>query len=167
MSIFEPHADIIVKGERETEYGHKINLATQEDGFITYLNIEKGNPADVTLYQPVLQACKTDYQQLPGSVVADGCYASQDNVKHTKSEGVKQNVFSKPVGLKLTDMGVKKKTFDALRNFRAGVEGNISEFKRAFGVNKATWKGQKGFNAFVWASTLCYNLVRTVRFSSA
>jgi len=120
----------------------------------------------VTLYQPVLQACKTDYQQLPGSVVADGCYASQDNVKHAKSEGVKQNVFSKPVGLKLTDMGVKKKTFDALRNFRAGVEGNISEFKRAFGTNKATWKGQKGFNAFVWASTLCYNLVRTVRFSS-
>ena len=167
VSIFEPHTDIIVKGERETEYGHKINLATQEDGFITYLNIEKGNPADVTLYQPVLQACKTDYHQLPSSVVADGCYASQGNVKQAKSEGVKQNVFSKPVGLKLTDMGVKKKTFDALRNFRAGVEGNISEFKRAFGANKATWKGQKGFNAFVWASTLCYNLVRTVRFSSA
>ena len=167
VSIFEPHTDIIVKGERETEYGHKINLATQEDGFITYLNIEKGNPADVKLYQPVLQTCKTDYQQLPSSVVADGCYASQDNVRQAKSEGVKRNVFSKPVGLSLTDMGVKKKTFAALRNFRAGVEGNISEFKRAFGADKATWKGQEGFNAFVWASTLCYNLVRTVRFSSA
>ncbi len=38
-------------------------------------------------------------------------------------------------------MGVKKKTFDLLRNFRAGVEGNILELKRAFGVSKASWKG--------------------------
>jgi len=167
VSIFEPHTDIIVKGEQDVQFGHKINLATQEDGFITYLNIEKGNPADVTLYQPVLQACKADYQQLPSSVVADGCYASQDNANHAKANGVKRNVFSKPVGLSLTDMGVKKKTYDALRDFRAGVEGNISEFKRAFGADKATWKGQEGFNAFVWASTLCYNLVRAVRFSSA
>ena len=100
-------------------------------------------------------------------MVADGCYASQENVDKAKGMGVKQNVFSKPVGLTLTDMGVKRKTFDALRNFRAGVEGNISEFKRAYGAGKATWKGMEGFNAFVWASTLCYNLVRTVRFSSA
>ena len=167
VSIFEPHTDIIVKGSRDVQYGHKINLATQQDGFITYLNIESGNPSDAILYQEVVQACQTDYQQVPNTVVADGCYASQDNVKQAKAHGVKKNVFTKPVGLTLTDMGVKKKTFDALRNFRAGVEGNISELKRVFGVDKVTWKGQEGFDAFVWASTLCYNLVRTVRFSSA
>ena len=167
VSIFEPHTDIIVKGEQDVQFGHKVNLATQQDGFITYLNIETGNPSDATLYRNVVQACQKDYHQLPTSVVADGCYGSQENVRQSRADGVKQNVFTKPVGLTLTDMGVKKKTFDALRNFRAGVEGNISEFKRAFGANKATWKGQEGFNAFVWASTLCYNLVRAVRFSSA
>ena len=167
VSIFEPHTDIIVKGDREVHYGHKINLATQQDGFIVYLNIEKGNPADPTLYEGVLKTCEADYHQLPTSVVADGGYASQENAHKAKARGVKQSVFTKPVGLTLTDMGVKKKTFDALRNFRAGVEGNISEFKRAFGAGKATWKGIEGFNAFVWASTLCYNLVRAVRFSSA
>lgn len=167
VSIFEPHADIIVKGVQDVQYGHKINLATQQDGFITYLNIEKGNPSDARLYQGVVEACKEDYQQVPKTVVADGCYASQENVKQSKAIGVKQNVFTKPVGLTLTAMGVKRKTFVALRNFRAGVEGNISEFKRAFGADKVTWKGLEGFNAFVWASTLCYNLVRAVRFSSA
>ena len=50
VSIFEPHTDIIVKGDREVHYGHKINLATQQDGFIVYLNIEKGNPADMKGY---------------------------------------------------------------------------------------------------------------------
>ena len=88
-------------------------------------------------------------------MVADGCYASQENVANAKDMEVTQNVFTKPVGLTLTNMGVKRKTFDALRNFRAGVEGNISEFKRAFGAGKSTWKGLEGFNAFVWASTLC------------
>lgn len=167
FSLFEPHTDIIVKGERDIQYGHKINLATQQDGFITYLNIENGNPADSNLYQPVLKACEADYDQLPVSVVADGCYASQENVKKARELGVNKNLFTKPAGLTLTDMGVKQKTFDAQRDFRAGVEGNISELKRAYGAGKATWKGREGFNAFVWAATLCYNLVRAVRFSSA
>ena len=123
VGMFEPHTDIIVKGDREVHYGHKINLAPQQDGFIVYLNVEKGNPADPTLYHGVLQACEADYHQLPTSVVADSGYASQENAHKAKAHGVKRSVFTKPVGLTLTDMGVKKKTFDALRNFRAGVEG--------------------------------------------
>ncbi len=80
---------------------------------------------------------------------------------------VKRNVFSKPVGLTLGDMGVERKTIDTLRNFRAGVEGNISEFKRAFDAGKATWKGHDGFKAFDWSSVLSYNLIRMFRFSFA
>lgn len=167
VSLFEPHTDIIVKGLRDVQFGHKINLATQQDGFITYLRIEDGNPADSVLYMPVLDACQSDYNVLPNAAVADGCYTSQENISRAKELGVKRNVFSKPVGQTLLDMGVKKKTFDALRNFRAGVEGNISEFKRAFGAGKATWKGHDGFKAFVWSSALTYNLIRMVRFSSA
>lgn len=79
--------------------------------------------------------------------------------------GLKQVVFHKPVGVSLTDMGVKSKTFEALRHFRAGIEGNISEFKRAFTAAKAKWKGHDGFKAFVWASALTYNLVRLARLS--
>ena len=167
VSLFEPHTDIIVKGLRDVQFGHKINLATQQDGFITYCKIEEGNPSDAMLYMPVLDASQADYERVPSSAVADGCYASQANVKSAKALGVKRNVFSKPVGLTLTDMGLKKKTFELLRNFRAGVEGNISEFKRAFSASKATWKGHDGFKAFVWSSVLSYNLIRVVRFSSA
>jgi len=53
-----------------------------------------------------------------------------------------------------------------LRNFRAGVEGNISELKRAFGATKANWKGLDGFKAYVWASVLSYNLMRLARLDS-
>ena len=34
VSLFEPHADIIVKGGREVEYGHKLNLTTGRSGLI-------------------------------------------------------------------------------------------------------------------------------------
>lgn len=163
VSLFEPHTDIIVKGFRDVQYGHKINLSSEVSGFITALTIEEGNPGDKTLFLPVLEYHHAVLGKLPRSVVADGGYASQANVVAGRAMGVKQVVFHKRVGLSLTAMGVKSKTFNALRHFRAGVEGNISELKRAFGASKAMWKGHDGFKAFVWASVLSYNLVRLAR----
>jgi hypothetical protein len=42
----EPPADISVKGGREVDYGHKLNLTTGRSGLILDLVIEAGNPAD-------------------------------------------------------------------------------------------------------------------------
>ena len=84
----------------------------------------------------VLTACQADYNTVPATVVADGCYASHANVDADKEMKVKRTVFNKPAGLRLLDMGVKKKTFRLWRDFRAGIEGNISELKRAFGAGK-------------------------------
>jgi IS5 family transposase len=46
VSLFEPHADIIVKGSRDVDYGHKLNLTTGRSGLILDPVIEAGNPAD-------------------------------------------------------------------------------------------------------------------------
>ena len=165
VSLFEAHTDIIVKGFRDVQYGHKINLSSDANGFITALTIEEGNPADKILFLPMLDYHHAVLGKLPTSVVADGGYASQANVIAGRARGLKHVVFHKPVGVSLRDMGVKSKTYKALRHFRAGVEGNISELKRAFGAAKAKWKGPDGFKAFVWASTLTYNLVRLARLS--
>ena len=166
VSVFEEHTDIVVKGSRDVQYGHKINLATQEDGFITYLSIEKGNPSDTDLYVPVLKAVEHAYDVIPRSTACDGGYASHENAFKGRAMGVKQTAFHKRAGLGCHAMGVKEKTLKQLRNFRAGIEGTISELKRAFGASRATWKGIEGFNAFVWSSVLSYNLIRRVRFSS-
>ena len=34
VSLFEPHADIILKGGRQVQYGHKLNLVTGKSGLI-------------------------------------------------------------------------------------------------------------------------------------
>ena len=46
VSLFETHADIIVKGGREVHYGHKLNLTTGKSGLILDVVVETGNPAD-------------------------------------------------------------------------------------------------------------------------
>ena len=51
---FEPHADIIVKGGRDVQYGHKLNLTTGSSGLILDVVIEAGNPADVERFLPML-----------------------------------------------------------------------------------------------------------------
>tara|TARA_B100000809_G_scaffold260161_1_gene306565 strand:- start:315 stop:1004 length:690 start_codon:yes stop_codon:yes gene_type:complete len=166
VSIFEEHTDIIVKGFRDVTYGHKINLSTECHGFITYLSIENGNTADSEMFLPVLDYHQESLNYLPNATVADGGYASQKNVMEGREMGIKNVVFNKPVGISLHEMGVKKKTFKKLKNFRAGVEGNISELKRAFGAGKVMWKNLDGFEAYVWSSVLSYNLTRLARMNS-
>ena len=89
----------IALSSRNIQYGHKVNLATEQHGFITYFNIEDGNPADATLYWPALDACQADYQGTPESVVADGGYASHDHVRQARQRGVKRALFNKPSAL--------------------------------------------------------------------
>lgn len=166
VSLFEEHTDIIVKGARDVEYGHKINLSSDAKGFITYLAIEKGNPNDAERFIPIIKGHFDTFGEVPTSTVSDGCYASLDNASEGRALGISRVVFHKKRGIGYRDMGVKEKTFKRLRDFRAGIEGNISELKRVFGASKATWKGLDGFKAFVWSSVISYNLVRLARAES-
>ncbi len=58
VSLFEPHADIIVKGGRDVQYGHKLNLTTGRSGLILDLVIEAGNPADSERFLPMLKPAR-------------------------------------------------------------------------------------------------------------
>lgn len=167
VSIFEPHTDIIVKGARDIQYGHKVNLATDRQGLITYFEILDGNPSDKVLYLPVLDSHQALFDELPHTSIADGGFASKTNVTVARAAGVTRSAFHKRAGLGFHDMGVKRKTLNKLRAFRAGIEGNISELKRAFGMSRVRWKQHDGFKAFVWSSVLAYNLIRLCRISTA
>jgi IS5 family transposase len=44
--LFETHTDIIIKGSRDIQYGHKLNFSTGRSGLVLDVVIEAGNPAD-------------------------------------------------------------------------------------------------------------------------
>ena len=72
VSLFETHADIIVKGSRDVQYGHKLNLTTGRSGLILDLVIEAGNPADSDRLMPMLERHIALYGAAPRQAAADG-----------------------------------------------------------------------------------------------
>jgi len=158
VSFFEDHTDIIVKKRRETQFGHKIFLTSGKSNLILDCMIAKGNPADSDQYIPMLERHKGSFRKVPRQVSADGGFASKDNLKDAKELGVKDAVFAKKRGLSVIDMAKSSWVYKKLRNFRAGIEANISTLKRAFGLDRCTWKGWEGFKQYVWSSIFAYNL---------
>jgi IS5 family transposase len=77
---------------------------------------------------------------MPLKVTADGGFASKDNLAFAKRHGVKDAVFAKKRGLSVLAMAKSAWVYRALRNFRAGIEAGISTLKRAFGLDRCTWK---------------------------
>ena len=76
FSIYEQHTDIIVKGWRDVQFGHKVNIGSGSSNLILTCEILKGNPNDSTLYQGTIERLKTDYGKVPKSSTADGGFAS-------------------------------------------------------------------------------------------
>src|SRR5208337_1280317 len=137
VSLFEPHADIIVKGSRDVEYGHKLNLITGRSGLILDVVIETGNPADSERFLPMLERHIAFYGEAPRQAAADGGYASRLNLSQAKALGVHDMAFHKKAGLRIKDMVKSNWVYRKLRNFRAGIESGISCLKRAFGLARA------------------------------
>src|SRR5437588_3443301 len=104
VSLFEPHADIIVKGARDVQYGHKLNLATGQSGLILDIVVEGRHPADSERFLPMLDRQITRCGAPPRQLAAGGGYASQDNLAAAKARGVTDVAFHKKRGLAVEDM---------------------------------------------------------------
>jgi IS5 family transposase len=163
VSIFETHTDIIVKGARDVQYGHKLNLSTGRSGLILDVVIEDGNPADTDRLLPMLDRHIVQYGKAPRQMAADGGYASLDNLREAKAREVKDMAFHKKRGLTIANMVKSPWVYRKLRNFRAGIEAGISCLKRAYGLGRCTWKGLAHFKAYVWSSVVAHNLALFAR----
>lgn len=163
VSIFEEHTDILRKDNRETVYGHKICLTGGASSMILDCSILQGNPADSTLATRMVERQVEVFARPPRQVVFDGGFASQANLQDIKHLKVKDVAFSKRRGLKVSDMVKSTWVYQRLRNFRAGIEGNISFLKRVFGLDRCTWKSWSSFQSYVWGSILSFNLLVLAR----
>jgi IS5 family transposase len=159
VSLFEPHTDIIVKGQRDVQYGHKLTLSSGASGLILDVIIEHGNPADRVCLIPLLERHITHYGQPPRHLAADGGYASATNLADAKSLGVAHVAFHKRVGLTVEAMTGDRWLYNKLRNFRAGIEAIISYLKRCFGLSRCNWKGLEHFKAYVHSAVFTHNLL--------
>jgi IS5 family transposase len=97
----------------------------------------------------------------------DGGFATQDNLAALKTMDIKDVMFSKRVGLAISDMVKDSWVYKQLRNFRAGIEGVISFLKRAFGLRCCRFRGLRSFKSYVLGSVVSANLLVLARHAIA
>lgn len=163
VSIFEPHTDILVKGNRETHYGHKAFLTVGASGLVLDLVIDEGNPSDATWAVPLVERHQRLFGAAPNQASFDGGFATQANLDTLKADGVRDVAFAKKRGLQVEDMVSSPKVYEQLRRFRAGVEGVISFLKRTFGFGRCSWRGYQSFKTYAWTAALSANLLMFAR----
>ena len=164
VSIFEEHTDLIRKGGRETVYGHKVFLSCGRSSLILDCLPVRGNPADSTYLETMLDRHCHQYGSYPRQASLDGGFASRGNLALAKSKpGLKDVAFAKKRGLTIESMVSSSWVYKQLRRFRAGIEGCISMLKRVFGLDRCHWKGWQHFQQYLQLSTLSYNLLVLAR----
>jgi IS5 family transposase len=163
VSLFEPHTDVIVKDGRETLFGHKVYLSGGASGLVLDCVIMPGNPSDTALSTTMLQRQKEIYGRSPRQAALDGGFTSKQNLREAKDLGVQDVCFAKKRGLKVPDMVKSTWVYQRLRDFRAGIEGMISFLKRAFGLDRCTWRGEQSFQSYVWSGIVAANLLTLAR----
>ena len=164
VSIFETHTDILVKGRRKVEYGHKVNLSVGRSSLVIDCVVERGNPADSTLAVKMIDRHREIYGRPPRQVAFDGGFASKENLRAIKERGVEDVAFAKRCGIAIDEMVKSTWVYKRLKNFRAGIEGIISFLKRCFGMARCTWRGFDSFRAYVWSSAISANLLVFARY---
>jgi len=157
FSIYELHTDIIVKGSRETKFGHKVNFANGKSNLILAVETLKGNPADSSLFRPMVDKVINIYGIVPRDSATDGGFASLENLQSAKSKGIVNVVFNKIVG-SLHNVCTSLNMETRLKKWRSAIEAIISNIKRGFNLHRCNWKGEAHFEQKVLWSTIAYNI---------
>jgi len=157
FSVYEQHTDIIMKGQREAQFGHKINLGSGKSNLILTCDILSGNPKDSGLYQDTLDKLIKLYGITPDSSTADGGFASAENIEYSKKLGIANIVFNKIRG-SIQNIARNARVEGKLKRWRGGIEAVISNLKRGFKIARCTWKGLAHYGQKVFWSIIGYNL---------
>ena len=96
VSMFEPHTDILLKGGRDTVYGHKVFLTTGRSGLVLDLTVEQGNPADASRTVPLIRRHKRLFGAVPQKATFDAGFASAANQTELMSLGVRKRHTCSP-----------------------------------------------------------------------
>ena len=162
VSFYQPDTDIIKKGGRETEFGHKLSV-TAGTHLITSCEVLAGNPQDRSLVKAVLEEHLAAYGHAPAYAAFDGGYCSSENRDLLKGNGVESLTFCKHGSLRRESLCSCPRLHRELMNFRAGMEGLISSLKRDFGLRRILETGRRRFASVVQRSIVAFNLRTMVR----
>ena len=166
LSLFEPHSVVIRKGKahKPNEFGRLVRLDEVENGFVSNYAVAPGNLCDQQQWTPALQAHVELFGQAPRLATADRGFWNSANEKAAAQLGVKQVVL--PACGRLSPSRAarqKQRWFRRGQGWRAGIEARVSTLKHCFGMQRALYKGEIGFERHVGWCIIAHNLVAMSR----
>lgn len=162
VSMFEPHTAIICRGKakpKDTEFGRKLWFAEAEGGIVTEWRLLDGNPPDERQVLPSVRHHRQVFGRAPRELSGDRGLHSTTNEQQARALGVKRVCLPKP-GHKTARRRryEKQRWFRAARRFRAGIEGRISQLRRARRLGRCLNHGVAGLERWVGWGVIANNL---------
>lgn len=161
VSLFDPEARPIRKGKLKapTEFGYKVLVADEEQGYVTDYAVAEGNPPDQGLLVPSVKRHITRVGKPPQGVAVDRGMVPPKGDAALEELGVKRRCLPK-TGRKTEEDWTRERMswFRRLRAFRAGGEGRISLLKRKYGWRRSRVRGLARTQEWVGWGVVAHNL---------
>lgn len=166
LSLFESHTQVICKGKahKPAEFGRLVRLDEVEGCIISNYEVLEGNRTDSDSLLPAIKQHVSTFGKPPKTITADRGYFSARNEKEAATLGVRKVAVPAPGRLsKSRAAHQKQRWFRRALRWRAGVEGSIGTLKNRFGMLRAMYKEESGFERHVGWSIITHNLVSIAR----
>jgi len=162
VSLFEPHTSIIVRGKagpKATEFGHKVWYAEVEGGLIADYRVLHGNPPDALEVIPSVRHHRRLFGKAPRELSGDRGLYSPDNETEARRLGVRRVSLPKP-GYKSKQRKRREHQtwFRAAQRFRNGIEGRISQLRRARMLHRCFNHGWAGLERWLGWGIVANNI---------
>ena len=164
LSVSDPDAAYIAKGQRDPVIGYKPQLGRSGSGFVTSIRVPRGNAADSNQLVPMVDDHARRTGVAPEIVSVDDGYSSKANVAALKQRNIEVISISGSKGRKLTseEDWASQPYIDA-RNIRSAVESLIYTLKNGFNFGYVARRGLPNVVPELIEKVLAYNFCHMVR----
>ena len=163
VSLFEAHTAVIRRGKtppRETEFGRKIWYSEVEGGLISEYRLLKGNPPDDQPWATSVRHHIKLFGHPPRLATADRGVFSPANEQLASAAGIEQVALPQPGHKDEARADHEAQPwFRAALRFRAGIEGRISQLRRARRLDRCRNRGEPGLERWLGWGVIANNLV--------
>jgi IS5 family transposase len=168
LSLFEPHTALICRGKakpKETEFGRKIWYAEVDGGLISEYRLLKGNPDESQFLIPSVRHHCQLFGKPPHEVCGDRGLHSPENEQQALALGVSHVSLPQP-GYKTHPRRnyERQPWFRAAQRFRNGIEGRISQLRRARHLDRCLAHGEAGMERWIGWGVIANNLATIAQF---
>ena len=160
-SLHEPQVICIAKGKRgkPNEYGSKVSISVDRNGFVVDHNEYDYNAADSTTLEQSVLRWEAATGQVPEELAADRGYHMPEYPEKVKQ--VKRIAIPRTGGTKHHDSG--KHYFRRLQRKRASIEPVIGHLKQDHRMDRSRYKGFDGDRVNVSLAVTAWNMRKWMR----